>query len=445
MIYEEYQKENQEWERFVNRTLGQRAQLISVSQYSSNRRVYRLGNSIVKIRKIEIESQIRAQELAGEYKVLTQLNGVDGVCQNPSYYQEAGWEILKNDYVPGRALENLINENSTNLKAKVLWNILKVIICINKHGIAHRDLNLKNILVNENGKVHLLDFDQAVELSPYRAMLIDIIGITNDVHQGFFSFKWLFRQTNNGLFRCLRPILIPLNIFLQLVGKNSSQKEETFSEHRTTNAPEIEILRKAWQIGMLSDANAPGQGVAYYSLNLAGCHFPGERPWVLRWHAISKRVDFRDKRVLELGCNLGMFSAFARRSGARECVGVDHDCEIIEGARLVSEAFHVHNEFYQMDFDADEIWEDRLRGFDLVIALSVVNWLSNRDRFLAFLGKHSEVLYEGHESTDVEFSRLRNAGFCRIEVVLVTERGRIVFFASKSSNSEHKALEIDEA
>lgn len=436
MIYEEYQKENQEWDCFIERTLGPRAQLISVSRFSSNRRIYRSGVKIAKVRKLERDFYTRTQNLAGEYKLLYRLHGVDGVCQNPNYLQEKGWELLSYDYVSGRTLESLINEKSTSFNNKVLWKILKVIISVNRHGIAHRDLKPENILVCENGKVLLIDFDQAVELSPHRAMLIDIFGIGNDEHQGFFNFKQLLVQVRNKWFRYLRPVKIPFNILRLLFGKASSHRKLPIPDHCTTDAPDIKILQQAWKIGMHSDANAPGQGIAYYSLDLVGCHFPGERPWVLRWHEISERVDFKNKRVLELGCNLGLFSAFACRVGARECVGVDHDSEILEGARLVSKAFHVNNEFYQVDFDVDKSWEDRLRGFDLVIALSVVNWLTNRERFLSFLGKHAEVLYEGHESLDVEIGRLRSAGFSRIEVIMVTERNRAVFFASKSLNSD---------
>lgn len=431
MIYEDYQKENLEWDYFIDRSLGPRAQLISVSRYSSNRRIYRLGDRIAKIRKVIRESYTRAQDLAGEFKVLSRLRGLDGVPQNPVYIQEDGWEVLEYDYVPGKTLEALINEKSTCLKNEILLRILKVIISVNRHGIAHRDTKPENILVCENGKAHLLDFDQAVGIAPHHAMLIDVLGIENTEHQSEFSFRMLFREATNGRFRYLRIVFIPFRVILRLLGNRSYQGKLPNFEQPSTDDIDIRTLQQAWQIGMRSNANSPGQGVAYYSLDLAGFHFHGERPWVLRWHEISKRVDFRGKRVLELGCNLGLFSAFARRTGALRCVGVDHDSEILEGARLVSKAFHVQNEFYQVDFDAAESWEDKLRGFDLVIALSVVNWLRNRTRFLMFLGEHAEVLYEGHESLEVEFGRLRRAGFNRIELIMVTERNRPIFFASK--------------
>lgn len=440
MIYEDYEKENQEWDLFITRTLGPSAQLKHVSHYSNNRRIYYIGNKIVKVRKLVKEVYERAQDLAGEHAILLKLHNVDGICQNPTYLNKDGWEILSYDFTNGKTLENLMTENSTCIKNGILRNILKVIIAVNWHGIAHRDLKPANILVGENNKVYLLDFDQAIKTSRYRAILIDIFGIGNiKAPRGFFDFFWLLGQMRTNWFRYLRLITKPIRFFRLLIQNVFSRKkqpdlrQQSMKKVYNNESLEIKLLKQAWEIGMRSDANAPGNNIAYYSIDLAGCHFPGERPWVLRWHEVSKRVDFRGKRILELGCNLGLFSAFARRSGALKCVGVDHDKEILDGARLVSKAFHVNNDFYHVDFDMDASWEEKLPGFDLVIAMSVLNWLKNRERFLAFLGKHNELLYEGHDPLDVEFSRLQSVGFDRIEIVMITERNRTVLYASKSS------------
>jgi len=112
-------------------------------------------------------------------------------------------------------------------------------------------------------------------------------------------------------------------------------------------------------------------------------------------------------------------------------MGVDKDSDILEGACLVSKAFHVKNRFCLIDFDSSEIWEKKLYGFDLVVALSVVNWLKNRKRFLKFLGQHSELLYEGHDPIDVEIARLREVGFDRIKKIMVSERNRVILLAYK--------------
>jgi predicted Ser/Thr protein kinase len=431
-IYEEYKKENQEWDLFINRILGPQAQLISVSPHTENRRIYHMGEKIAKVRKVVKETSVRAQDLAGEYKLLSRLNDIEGVCKNPQFFQEDGWELLSYEYTPGTSLENILNEKSL-LKKEILWKILRVIISVNRHGIAHRDIKPENIIVSENGKeVSLVDFDQAQEMPPYRAVLVDILGVGAPEHLTNFNFRWLLGKTLVSWSFCQELVSIPFQIVRRLVRKESIPRKSPMFEYCATDNPDIKTLQEAWEIGRSSPANAPGLNLVYYSLDVAGCHFPGERSWILRWHEISRKVDFRGKRVLELGCNLGLFSAFARHKGARECVGVDHDSAILDGARLVSKAFHVNNEFYQVDFDADELWEEKFRGFDLVIALSVVNWLTNRERFLAFLGKYHEVLYEGHESLNIEFGRLRRAGFDRIEIIMVSERNRAIFLAAKS-------------
>jgi len=431
MIYEEYLKENLEWDRFIEQSLGVRAQLISVSRFSSNRRIYLLGDRIAKVRKIIREPFKREQDLAGEFRLLSRLRDVDGVPQNLTYIHEEGWEALQYNYVRGKKLEALMSQRSTYRMISVLFRVLKLIISINRHGIAHRDTKPENIIISEDGKVHLLDFDQAVEIAVHRAMLIDIFGIENTKYQSEFSFRLLFHIVTNGRFQFMRLFLGPIKIILRLFEDRYYQMNTQSLEPAKTEDDDLKVLEQAWQIGRRSNANSPGREIAYYSLDLAEFHFHGERPWLFRWHEISKRVDFKGKRVLELGCNLGLFSDFARRSGALKCVGVDRDGEILEGARLVSKALHVDNEFYQVDFDSDDAWEDKLRGFDLVIALSIVNWLRNKNRFLSFLGEHAELLYEGHDSLDVEFGRLRFAGFNKIELIMLTERDRPIFFGSK--------------
>jgi 2-polyprenyl-3-methyl-5-hydroxy-6-metoxy-1,4-benzoquinol methylase len=162
-----------------------------------------------------------------------------------------------------------------------------------------------------------------------------------------------------------------------------------------------------------------------------GHHFRGERGWYARWDVISSAVDFTGKSVLELGCNMGLLSSFARLNGATDAHGVDHDALIIQAAELVARGLQSNATFEQVDLNGEERWEERLGGRDLVTALSVVHWLPDRDRVLDFLGTHSELIYEGHDTLEIETERLRSLGFDRIDLIGSTERDRHILHARK--------------
>jgi hypothetical protein len=68
---------------------------------------------------------------------------------------------------------------------------------------------------------------------------------------------------------------------------------------------------------------------------------------------------------------------------------------------------------------------------DVVFALSVLNWVADKARLLAFLGRCEELIYEGHDSALVERRRLRAAGFTTIELVATSERGRPILHGRK--------------
>jgi hypothetical protein len=113
---------------------------------------------------------------------------------------------------------------------------------------------------------------------------------------------------------------------------------------------------------------------------------------------------------------------------------VDRDAAILSAAAKVALAFGAQPQFQQVDFDRDPGWEDQLEAFapDVVIALSVLHWVQDKARFLAFLGRFDEVIFEGHDSSRIERSRLRRAGFTEIELVDTSERGRPILRARKS-------------
>jgi GT2 family glycosyltransferase/SAM-dependent methyltransferase len=85
--------------------------------------------------------------------------------------------------------------------------------------------------------------------------------------------------------------------------------------------------------------------------------------------------DFRGKRVLDLGCNVGFFSLNIARY-AKEVVGIDHDQIAINKARELAKKYKIQN----VDFICGKITPellDRLGKFDVVLALAILPWIDN--------------------------------------------------------------------
>ena len=149
------------------------------------------------------------------------------------------------------------------------------------------------------------------------------------------------------------------------------------------------------------------------------------------WTRIREIVSFSGKSVVEIGASMGLLCSFALLEGARASRGIDGDAAIVDAAREIARVLGVAPAFEVRCADAAEPWEDRLTGADLAVALSVREWAGDHERLLRFLGRHREVLYEGHDAVEIEEQRLRHMGFTDISLVLMTERHRPLLYACK--------------
>jgi len=273
---------------------------------------------------------------------------------------------------------------------------------------------------------------------PWRCAMRDIFGLGMCERRSEVSLVDRLRDVRGVgfLFRAVARLRTEVIKFMSrngsLTGRQNYLSRSTLKQRAMFQDDlSLETLAEAWSIASRSEASAPGVDIGYYSIDIGGINFPGERPWILRWDRIQKEVDFKGKRLLELGCNMGLLSIHAKLWGAAYCLGVDVDKEILRAAELASRAFGTDVVHRQLDLDDSSQWEEELKGFDIVSALSVLHWIKNKDRVWSFLAKHREVLYEGHESEQEAESNLIRAGFTRIARLGTTERNRQIFHASR--------------
>lgn len=406
--------EEQAWKGIVNQVLGPDAELLSVSRWVGDSRVYALGDRLAKIRSRLASVPRGVNSLEFESRVMARLG------QAAQYAQTDDWEILTLSRSAGSSLERLLPTLSPTDRVRYLRRLAGSLRELHRKGVAHRDLRPDNVLVDTDGTVSLIDFDRAAMRSGWPAGIEDWIGIGPG------------RISPNPYWKLVLFTLVPKaqtaarRIRTRLLGVRPIPQW-------TQSAPDLKLLGSAWQLAQISDANAPGQGVAYYAFSYNHRHFTGERPWYLRWEAIRRAVDFEGKRVLELGCNMGLLSSFAMLHGATSATGIDADPLIVQSAKITAEALESGASFQVVDLIQDRDWESNLAGANIVIAMSLIHWLPNKERVLTFLGKHPELIYEGHDPLAVETERLRSIGFDKITVIAETERDRYVLYARKSS------------
>jgi 2-polyprenyl-3-methyl-5-hydroxy-6-metoxy-1,4-benzoquinol methylase len=220
----------------------------------------------------------------------------------------------------------------------------------------------------------------------------------------------------------------------RLLGRNPKFEKHKLPAINNDADPKLKKLLAAWRLAQKSNASAPALPLAYYAIDFAGYHFPGERPWTERWNRLKNVTDYSGKNILELGCNMGLLSIhLLKEAGATKCIGVDHDKKILESAKLISEVFEVKPVFKQINFDSAIDWESDLlsSNIDVVFALNVLNWVNDKDRLLKFLSNFPEIIFEGHDTTEVERKRFEQIGFNTIEEIGYSERERIILKCMK--------------
>ena len=312
------------------------------------------------------------------------------------------------------------------LESKRHFALISAVLKLARIGIVHNDIRKANIIIGIDGRLHIIDFDQASEVGQVRAVIWSFFGIYGDgAKPNIGLVQFYFRMVINMLPKSLR------NKMRKMLSRGGSNQLPALEANAS---PAIRELLCAWKIAQESDASSPGKKLAYYSLEYDGYKFPGERDWAGRWDVLRSTADFSNKRVLELGCNMSLLSAFVSKyEGASAVMGVDHDFRILESAAAIARAFDVEAEHRMVNFDSPNDWEAALAEFspDIVFALNVYNWVNQKERFLKFLSKFSYVVLEGHDEFSVERGRLIAVGFKSVELVCISERSRPLIICRK--------------
>ncbi len=401
---------------------------ISESEGDPSRKTFLLNDIIIKSRKLDDDrsAHLRHNDLKEEYEILKLSEAVKDIPKALYYNKNELYELLLLSYLPGVQLRNL--QLSFLQSVKVTLQLSKILVRLSVKGICHNDVTPQNALLTKKNNASLVDFDQAVRTTIVEAFAGNVFGIKRGESKVSYGLNTILKDYLRKHFP---------NVFYSL--KRLLGRKPEFEKHElptiNDNAdPKLKKLLDAWKLAQKSNASAPALPLAYYAIDFEEYHFPGERPWNERWNRFESITDYSGKTILELGCNMGLLSIhLLKEARAAKCIGVDHDKKILESAKLISEVFGVDPVFMQINFDSNKNWESELlsHNINIVFALNVLNWVNDKDRLLKFLSNFPEVIFEGHDTTEVERKRFGQIGFNTIEEIGYSERERIILRCRK--------------
>lgn len=419
------------WEKVLQELTPDRytLELISESNHDPYRRVYSDDKYCYKIvLKGEVTGILRVNTLEQEYSILKKCNDISGVPEALKYSKNNNAEVLVMQLLHGKK-----QMNRNHRPFNVFRKLTKINLQLALKGVSHNDLLETNILVSSAGDVHIVDFDQAVVNGTATAFIRTFFGLKMGGPPIIKSMMGVFLDAM--ISKLPKTMKMFRNFKRAIFNRNSSK----YSEHKLPDLKDdasdsAKLMLAAWEVAQKSNASAPGILYAYYAIEYQGYIYPGERLWTERWNSLREITDYSGRRILELGCNMGLLSSYIMKfEDAQGALAVDRDANIINSAKIVNKALQVDVEHLIVDFDSKETWETKLVEYqpDIVFSLNVLNWVEDKERFLKFLGNFNTLIFEGHEELEIESKRLRNIGFKTISVINRSERNRELLFCEK--------------
>ena len=122
--------------------------------------IYETNTSICKITKEKVIKEFITNEkfkILREIEILNELKEEDGFPKILNRSEENGRTIIEMNYLG----EELQCPNNVKETRRIVYEIVKLINKLHKRGIMHNDIKPNNILMNDEGKISIIDFSHS--------------------------------------------------------------------------------------------------------------------------------------------------------------------------------------------------------------------------------------------------------------------------------------------
>jgi predicted Ser/Thr protein kinase len=320
------------------------------SRYSKDaKRSFRRNGDVVRMQRSDVHDS-KPTRLEDEYLILRRMMDV-----SPSFPQVTGCgsakgiDWLSYKFRDGQPLSEWVQRAENRRQwFRVIADVDYLIRCLRENTVAHRDLNPTNLIMGDDGRLGLIDFDQAVA-DDRNFRFADSEGdsqglVTNDIAK-LIDKCGFARDANEAMAR-----------LDEVWGKNNQ-----------------------------------------YELEFAGHVFPGEMPWYAEWEPIACALgDIREKRILVLNAGAPLLPVFLASGRAEVRIVADEN----QAAAIskIAAAADVEVKFANVD----SLEQDRFapESFDLVLLAGFDARQVPTDSLCRVTGRERQVLFEYAGSID---------------------------------------------
>lgn len=325
--------------------------------------------------------------------------------------------------------ENRLDKYKAKLDHKqrvdVAADILHAALIMYLYGLSHRDIHAKNVFVVE-GQIKIIDFEYLVSaptISFWDSYDVTGLGMDSPGSSGRMCFT---KDDPMAILKCLGITLEEMKTRLQ----------EKLME---------ELIKASGGFHSRNGEHSRNKGAVYASFGLPGFRVPAEmaqRDTEKRLKKLEvKWEDISDKRILDLGCNIGAVLFSLQQYNPKECVGIEYCEEMVRIAKKIT-AFAGYTDISFNHYDIDEIIPGEFEDYDTVFALAINKHVKDPQKLYQYLGRATAgtLYFEANAGTDPDevFDNLRKAGFAVVERLGVCDddikasnNNRLLFKATK--------------
>jgi 2-polyprenyl-3-methyl-5-hydroxy-6-metoxy-1,4-benzoquinol methylase len=311
--------------------------------------VYRNKNKAINI----TYKNIATKGLFRSFEILKHLN-IKKVLNVPKVYKynflsNKNVEYLVRDYIEGDRI------SSKNIYYGIENKIYDKIYEIWQNGVINGDININNILVN-NKEIYFFDFDQSY----------------------FINNNVVFEESEDIKGNYYRTIDKYMNY------------EKLLEE---LNYMKIDLNKEEW----MNNLRSTGINTSYYSWESKRFFVKGERD--------DTRIDilknnlpkdfFKEKKVVDIGCNIGRMAHFAAENKAKLIIGYELDYNTYIACKNIVKIEKQEKKILIFNKDlSKEIIEHE--SFDIAFVMSVLWHINPREKLLKYLNENiqSSIIIE---------------------------------------------------